>query len=57
MDGDPASVFSRYNDLIGIGLDVPQVTRVAAALKDRGIDIGSDVYTVEYAAGQLKKLI
>ena len=37
-----------------MGLDVPQITRIASALRDRGIDIGEDVYTVDYAAGMLE---
>ena len=53
MDGTCAEVFSRSHELIGIGLDVPQVTRIAAALSERGIDIGRDVYTVGYAAEQI----
>ncbi len=57
MDGNCGEVFSRYNELIGVGLDVPQITRIAAALGERGIDIGRDVYTVGYAAGMLTQLL
>ena len=46
-------MFSRYDELLGAGLDVPQITYVAAALQGHGIDIGRDVYTVKYAAEQL----
>ena len=53
MDGTCAQVFSRYDELLGAGLDVPQITYVAAALQGHGIDIGRDVYTVKYAAEQL----
>lgn len=56
MDGSCAEVFSRSLELIGIGLDVPQVTRIASALEDRGIDIGRDVYTVGYAADMIDSL-
>ena len=55
LDGTPAEVFSRYNELIGVGLDVPQITRVAAALADYGVDIGRDVYTVGYAAEKIRE--
>ena len=51
MDGSCAEVFSRYDELVELGLDVPQITYVAAALKEQGIDIGRDIYTVKYAAG------
>ncbi len=53
MDGTPAEVFTRSNELIGIGLDVPQVTRIASALALRGVDIGNDIYTVGYASDML----
>lgn len=50
-------VFSEYRELIAVGLDVPQITRVASALKENGIDIGSDVYTVDWAADKIKEFI
>ena len=50
-----AEVFSEYRELIAVGLDVPQITRVASALRDQGLDIGVDVYTVDYAAGMLEE--
>ena len=56
MTGTPSQIFARYNDLIGLGLDVPRVTRVAAALSRRGIDLG-EVYTVGYAVEKLSELL
>lgn len=53
MDGSRSEVYGRADELIGIGLDVPQITRIAAALGERGIDIGRDVYTVGYAADKI----
>lgn len=50
-----AEVFSHYKDLLSVGLDVPQITRIAAALAENGIDIGADVYTVDYAVRELLK--
>lgn len=44
-----AEVFSEYKELVAVGLDVPQITRIADALSNYGIDIGKDVYTVDYA--------
>ena len=46
MSGTPREVFSRAGELVAVGLDVPQVTRVAMALRDRGVDIDPAVYTV-----------
>ncbi len=52
-----AEVFSEYKELVAIGLDVPQITRVASALAENGIDIGRDVYTVNWAAEKLGEYI
>ena len=47
MDGTPHEVFARAEELISAGLNVPQVTRVAMALRDRGLPVDPAVYTVE----------
>ena len=52
-----AEVFSEYRELVAIGLDVPQITRVVSALAENGIDIGRDVYTVDWAADKLEEYI
>ena len=56
MSGTPAEVFARGGELMAAGLDVPQVTRVAIALKQRGLDIDPAVYTVEALEAQLLAL-
>ena len=56
MDGTPADIFSRSEELIEAGLDVPQVTQVFLELKKRGLPVDPSVYTVEQAVAQLKKL-
>ncbi len=53
MHAPTADVFTRYKVLLDVGLDVPQITRIAAALRKNGIDIGKDIYTVNYAAEKL----
>ncbi len=47
---EPSAVFGRYDEIIGMGLSVPQITRVFNKLKNRGIDLHEEVYTVKYAA-------
>ena len=47
MSGTPREVFARGDELVKAGLDVPQVTRIAMALKARGLAIDPAVYTVE----------
>ncbi|MBQ6116091.1 MAG: energy-coupling factor transporter ATPase [Oscillospiraceae bacterium] len=56
MDGTPAQVFARAKELTDIGLDVPQVTKVAHALRQRGIPVDGSVYTVEELQRQLLAL-
>ena len=56
MEGTPAQVFARSSELERVGLDVPQVTKVAAALKRRGLSIDPAVYTVEALERQLLAL-
>lgn len=50
-------VFERTDELVSIGLDVPQITRLSHRLKEKGIDIGDDVYTVDRAAKRILQLI
>ena len=56
MDGTPGEVFAQADALLEAGLDVPQVTRVAMALKARGLDVDPAVYTVEDLERQLLAL-
>jgi len=56
MDGTPREVFARAEELEAVGLDVPQVTRVAMALRRRGLPIDTAVYTVEELKSALLRL-
>ena len=47
MDGTPRQIFARAEELEQAGLDVPQVTKIAMALRRRGMDIDPAVYTIE----------
>ena len=47
MEGTPRQVFARADELEQVGLDVPQVTKVALALRRRGLPVDTAVYTVE----------
>ena len=55
-DGTPREVFARAEELEAVGLDVPQVTKVAMALRRRGVDIDTAVYTVEELKNALLRL-
>ena len=56
MDGTPRKVFARAEELEAVGLDVPQVTKVAMALEKRGLLPDSAVYTTEELVGRLMAL-
>ena len=56
MSGTPAEIFARGPELLAAGLDVPQITRVAMALRDRGLPVDPAVYTVEDLERQLLAL-
>lgn len=54
MDGTPKEVFSRAEELLAMGLDIPDVTRVFLRLKQMGLPV-EPVYTLEQAVEALKK--
>ncbi len=56
MDGTPPEGFAPAEDLLGAGLDVPQATRIAAALRARGVAVNPAVYTVEALEKELLAL-
>ena len=53
----PPKVFMQADELTKIGLSVPQVTKVFLALREKGIDIRSDVYTTEFAVKTIKEYL
>ena len=56
MTGAPREVFARAEELIAIGLDVPQITRVFLRLKELGLDVDTSVFTVEQALDVIETL-
>ncbi len=55
MDGTPKEVFNRAKELVDMGLDVPELTRVFLRLRQMGLDV-EPVYTMEQAVSALKAL-
>ena len=49
MYDETAKVFARAPELLKLGLSVPEVTKVFLRLREMGLDIDADVYTVPYA--------
>ena len=55
MDGTPSEVFSRAQELLAMGLNIPQVTQVFLKLKALGLDVKS-VYTMDQAVAEIARL-
>ena len=55
MDGTPAEVFVHAQQLLDMGLNIPQVTQVFLHLKQMGLDV-PNVYTIDQAVDVLKRL-
>ena len=55
MDGTPAEVFARAEELVAMGLNIPQVTRVFLELRAMGLPV-EPVYTIDQAVAALKAI-
>ena len=55
MDGTPGEVFSRAQELVDMGLSIPQVTQVFLRLKQMGLPV-EPVYTIGQAVAALQQL-
>ncbi len=55
--GSCEQVFGREEELVGIGLGVPQITRLVHMLRGRGVDISGELFTVEAVKRELYKLL
>ena len=53
MDGAPLEVFEHAQELVDMGLDIPQLTRVFMRLRELGLDVPI-VYTMDQAVNALK---
>ena len=54
MDASPAEVFTHAEELLGMGLNIPQVTKGFLDLKKRGLDV-KNVYTIEQAVSEIRR--
>ena len=55
MDAAPDEVFTHAQQLIEMGLAIPQVTQIFLHLQKLGVDV-KNVYTIDQAAQELKRL-
>ena len=56
MHGACNEVFSNMEQLSDIGLDIPQITHLMNLLKNAGIDIPNNIYTVDAAVEAVRSL-
>ena len=57
LQGTTREVFSHAKELAQVGLDIPQIAHIAEMLKNRGIRLEGELYTVEGVKKAILKLI
>ena len=55
FDGTPAEVFAHAEELVEMGLSIPQVTQVFLHLRKMGVKV-ENVYTIDQAIAELKRI-
>ena len=56
LQGDPRTVFSNVDEVLQLGLDVPEMMKLSRRLRDAGVEIPKDILTVEEMAVELCRL-
>ena len=54
--GTCEEVFSQHKLLLDVGLDVPEITGIILALREKGLDIPDNIYTVDGAVSAIKSI-
>lgn len=57
MDGKPKEVFRHEEELVSIGLGVPQITSFMKAMKARGCDVNTDIINIEDAKVEIENYL
>lgn len=55
MDATPGEVFTHPEELVAMGLNIPQVTQVFLSLRKLGLEV-KNVYTIDQAVAELKRI-
>ena len=55
MDAAPLEVFAHAQELLDMGLDIPEVTRLFLKLQNMGVPV-NQVYTMEQAVAELRRI-
>lgn len=56
MSGTAADIFRKRDKLLQIGLDIPQITKLADKLRNGGYNLPEEIYTVKAAVEAITKL-
>ena len=57
FDGTPSQVFAHYKELEQMGLAAPQVTYVMNDLKAAGLEVSTDITTIDEAKAEILKML
>lgn len=56
LSGTVAQVYKEVDTLLSIGLDVPQITEIFLKLREKGLDVKTDIYSLAGAEEELLRL-
>lgn len=56
MEGNCEEVFSHAEELKKTGLDLPQITKLMLLLREKGVPVGENIYTVDAAYAALTEI-
>ncbi len=57
MHASVPEVFERADELVEMGLDVPNITKVFISLQEKGYPVSRNIYTVEQGKAELMRLL
>lgn len=57
MNGRPGEIFSRAEQLRGMGLSVPGITDICDGLRKRGMPLPEGIYTMDRAVSEIERLL
>ena len=55
LEGTPRSVFSNVQEVLALGLDVPEMMKLSRSLREAGLEIPADTLTVDEMAEVLRR--
>lgn len=57
FDDEPRKVFGRYRELEEIGLAAPQITYIMQSLRKKGLDVNTDIISIEEAKTEILRAL